>query len=329
MDLKGFATAGAAIYLMIGQAAWIHAAPATTNFWTGGGVATGWNDPANWLVGVPAANQHAAITQAVDVVLDRPTAPLASFTMTAGTLTFTNWTTCLRAKTVGLQGGTLTLPPPFTGKQMSNRLWIVCANLTVASNATINADARGYARENGPGIVSGTYGGSYGGRGNGESGWMNRPATYGSVSAPDLPGSGGWSTVNTEGGNHTGAGGGAIRIDASSAVVVHGTVTANGGNGPVTHASGGSGGAILIKCRTFGGSSTGLLSAKGGNGNNRGGAAGGGRITVVYDSVAQAARTPVNPGVRSTPRRPRRAAGRSTRNRARSIFPTRPFYRVR
>jgi hypothetical protein len=297
-DFKVLATAGAAIYLMIGQAAWGHAAPATTNFWKGGGATTSWNNRANWLAGVPAANQHAAITQAVSVVLDQPSSPLASFTMTAGTLTFANWTTCLRAETVGLRGGTLTLPPPFTDKQMSNRVWIVCSNLTVASPAMINADARGHARESGPGIVDGTYGGSYGGRGNGESGWVNRPPTYGSVSEPVDPGSGGWSTVSTDGGNHTGAGGGAIRIDASGAVAVHGTLTANGGNGPVTHASGGSGGSILIHCRTFGGSSAGLLTAKGGNGNNRGGAAGGGRIAVVYDTGAQAACSPVNPGVR-------------------------------
>ena len=53
-------------------------------------------------------------------------------------------------------GGTITLSGPFGRDiaqgvdQMSNRVYIVCTNFTVASNGLINADQRGYATTNGP-----------------------------------------------------------------------------------------------------------------------------------------------------------------------------------
>jgi hypothetical protein len=267
---------------------------ATTNFWTGGGATKSWNNPDNWLAGVPFDGQHAAITGATAAAtITASSAALASFTMRAGTLTFTNWTTRLEATEVALLAGSVTLPPAFTTSQMSNRVWIVCSNLTVSATATVQANERGYFRGQGVGIGAVTSGGSHGGRGSTDGTWAMRVKTYGSLTEPTLPGNGGKTTVVAP--DLSTHGGGAIRIDASGEVAIHGQVTANSANAAITHHSGGAGGSILINCRTFAGSGTGLLSATGGSGNNRGGAGGGGRIAVVYDTAAQAG---ANPGVR-------------------------------
>jgi hypothetical protein len=271
--------------------------------WNGGGGNANWFNPANWNpAGVPGAG--AAVTNATGaILLTNETAVLASFTQTGGSVTFTNWTTRLRATSVDLKGGTLTLPPAFANNQMSNRVWVVCSNLAVAASATLQADSRGYARQNGPGTpvsTNYTFGGSHGGRSSGQSGWAYRPKVCGSLAEPTAPGSGGCSAVGDAARAATTSGGGAIRIDATGEVAIHGTLTANSANAPVTHSSAGSGGSILIVCRTFAGSGTGLLSAKGGNGNNQGGAGGGGRIAVAYNPAAQGALATVNPGVRFT-----------------------------
>ena len=272
-------------------------AVASTN-WSAVSASGDWQDGASWTLGrAPIFGEDVIVTNAL--VLGESSAFLKSFTLQNAAVTLSNWTTRIWSETVELQSGQLTLPPPFTDTQMSNRVWIVCSNLTVAVGATIDANACGYAREYGPGSMpTGSYGGSYGGRGTGENGWAQRPPVYGSLAEPDAPGSGGCSLVTIDARNNTGAGGGAIRIEATDEVALYGTLTANGGNGAITHASGGSGGAILINCRTFAGGQTGLLSAKGGTGSVRGGAGGGGRIAVVYDPAVQAGSLPVNPGVR-------------------------------
>jgi hypothetical protein len=169
-----------------------------------------------------------------------------------------------------------------------NRIWIVCSDLTVTSGGAINANGKGYiggrpggldgSGPGGGGSVSrsGGYGG-FGGNGGG--------GTYGSATAPTDPGSGGggWST-SAGGGN----GGGAILIDASGAVVVDGTISADGDTGYANNCGGGSGGSIYITCNTFSGNG-GIVRAKGGNkqiySNSSGG---GGRIAVIYDTGAQA-----------------------------------------
>jgi hypothetical protein len=269
---------------------------ATTNHWTGRGVTPGWSDPANWLAGVPAANQHAAITQAVYVVLDRPTAPLASFTMTAGTLTFTNWTTCLRATEIAIHGGTLTLPPPFVDQAMSNRVHVQCANFALQPGARIDVTGKGFAggilSGNGPGRgTPGSVGGpSYGGTRLA----FGYHATYGSARAPTDPGSGAGSLGYVIVG---GAGGGAVRIEATGTVDIRGSILADGMIGSDIHAGGGTGGGIFITCNRFEGTSAGLLSACGARGRYTGQGGSGGRIAVVYDMLAQAG---YNPGVRFT-----------------------------
>ncbi len=280
-------------------------APPETN-WSVISASSNWHDSASWsLERVPIPGEDVIVTNSL--YLKEPSVLLKSFTIQGGTLTFTNWTTRLRAVEVDLQGGALSHVPQSAvsadefGEWIPDaRVWIVCSNLTVAADATINVEHRGYSRGAGDGSSTATFGGSHGGRGAAsESGW-GRPDPYGSLLHPTDPGSGGWSTIGGAG-PISGDGGGAIRIDATSHVEIHGTLSADGQNGGGVHASGGSGGSIFINCRTFSGSGTGLLTVRGGSGGtgaSRGSVAGGGRIAVVYDAMAQAQEAPGNPGVR-------------------------------
>ncbi len=259
-----------------------------------GTVNNNWFEPDNWNpAAVPGLN--ADVIADGTILLTNETAELASFTMTGGTMTFSNWTTRLRAQTVDLQDGTLTLPEAFEEGAMSNRVWIVADDVTVGENATIDADFRGYARENGPGrgTGGGSYGpgGGYGGIGGFSQGGAPGGQTYGSISAPTNPGSGGG-----DGNNIAGHGGGAVRIDATiGTVTVFGTITANGQRRNSHHAGSGSGGAVFITCSRFEGSPNGLIRVNGGTSSSGGGPGGGGRIAVVYDPLVQ---NGFNPGVR-------------------------------
>lgn len=240
-----------------------------------------WADVNTWTNGSawPGDGDDVQITNAGSVViLSSSSSNLSSITI-GKTLTFTNWDTALTATNVTiLTNGAMTLPGPFSNNVMSNRVWVVCTNLTIASGGQINADGRGYRNNNGPGAPSviGPVGGSHGGKGGNTSG-----NPYGSADAPLYPGSGGYDNQATA------HGGGAVRIEAALAVTNNGTISANGndassgGNG-----GGGSGGSVYIICRTFAGTN-GIVRANGGNQNGSGSAGGGGRISVVYDTAAQ------------------------------------------
>ncbi len=274
----------------------------STNRWTGAGGDARWDNAFNWSAGAPLAAQAVGIASGTPL-LTSETAELASFTMTGGTLTFSNWTTRLRATEVAFNGGTLTLPPAFTEAQMSNRVWIVCSNMTLAAAATINVTGLGYARRNGEGTGGGNSGGGHGGFGSCGSvavddAWLQRGYPYGDEAEPLAPGSGGMTLA------YAGAGGGAVRIQASGAVTIYGEITANGASGSGSHkgAAGGSGGSIFIECATIRGDGTGLLSVKGGNKNctchGSGGSGGGGRMAVVYQPAAQALASGPKPPVK-------------------------------
>ena len=121
---------------------------------------------------------------------------LTGFTPTNATLTFTNWSTCLTASNVVVRSGSVvTLPAAFADNQMSNRVWIICTNLTVETGGVIKVDGCGYACMNGPnkGGSSGNFGGG-GGHG-GAGGGAYQTATGGAkcdlTNAPAEPGSGG------------------------------------------------------------------------------------------------------------------------------------------
>ncbi|MBI2440407.1 MAG: hypothetical protein HYV35_03450, partial [Lentisphaerae bacterium] len=204
-------------------------------------------------------------------------------------LIFSNWDSSLTATNVTiLTNGQMTIPAAFSNNAMSNRVWIICSNLSIAAGASINADSKGYrgalnslgeTTGHGPGGSASSGGASYGGRG---AGGANAGPIYGDASAPTEPGSGGGRESGSVNG---GAGGGAIRIQASGAVTNNGTITANGGTAGGTYAGCGSGGGIYITCSTLSGTN-GIIRASGGSQGNRGGA-GGGRIAVIYDTNAQ------------------------------------------
>ena len=218
--------------------AWVMApvaATAVTRTWTG---VDNWNQSANWSPsGVPASDDMAIIDSGT-VTLSN-TVYVGSMDVRSGaTVLFTNWSTTLSATNVTIQsGGKLTCAGPFTESQMSNRVYIACSNLTVASGGLIDVNDRGWAgglpgaAGNGPG--KGGWGSDYYGAGaahGGHGGFSyqyNEPPsgglgkTYGSAQNPILPGSGSGSP-GPAGSGLSGSGGGAVRIDASGTVTVYG-----------------------------------------------------------------------------------------------------------
>jgi len=275
--------------------------------WTGA-ADSDWHNPANWdMLAVPPSGSDVTINPGASVTLSASSAELRSFAITNATLTFTNWTTVLRATEVNIRDkAVVTHFNCFTNgaPYNTNRVHIVCSNLTVAAGAAINADYLGFmgapANDNsqdswgeGPGGGYQHCGGSHGGvgaiyHGIGKQGAI-RPV-YGSASTPELPGSGGGGRYNRPG-RH---GGGAILIEAGGHVSIDGTITANGQSWASLYMGAGSGGAILIRCRTFG-SNGGIIRANGGmfgvpsNSPDFGAASGGGgRIAIHYDTAAQA-----------------------------------------
>ncbi|MBI2441109.1 MAG: hypothetical protein HYV35_07040 [Lentisphaerae bacterium] len=238
-----------------------------------------WFDGSKWTNGVPSNGDDVVIGSGV-VYLTNETATLGSYTQNGGGLIFSNWMTKLTATNVYLNGGSNTTPAAFTTSQMSNRVWIACTNLFIATGARIDVNGKGYAKAGtgyGPGGGGNRAGGGYGGRGGNYAAVGG--ATYGSTNAPTEPGSGG-------GGTSGGDGGGAVLIEApGGSVTVSGTIRANGANGAAND-GGGSGGSIYITCRTLSGTN-GLISAAGGSVAGNAGCGGGGRIAIIYDSAAQ------------------------------------------
>ncbi len=223
----------------------------------------------NWSPSPPVAGDAVTVTTGSLLLLTNSTPELASFTLSGGTVTCSNWWTAVRATTVALNGGTLTCSGPFdySDTAMSNRVWIVCSNLTVAAGGTrIDVTGKGYRLKQGPGASGATsQGAAHGGRGR-----NNAKAAYGSFSHPETPGSGGWEQQH---------GGGVVRIDASGTVTVNGIISANAGQSGQGY-GGASGGSILIVCGTFAGN--GILTARANTTSHANGGAGGGRIAVHY-----------------------------------------------
>ncbi len=276
--------------------------PAATVTWTGA-ANSNWFDTNNWSgLALPVAGDSVLITNAGNNVLLTGSPPyLLSFAISNKTLIFSNWDACLSATnfTIG-SGGTITVANAFTTSQMSNRVDIVCSNLTLEAGGMINVAGKGFAGGDaastngyGPGGGRGKTpesngsggGGGHGGRG-GYS-WLGYGVAGGVTNDgavdPQLPGSGGgrgYNFATVAGGN----GGGVVRIQAAGQVLVNGTITANGTNGVGAgwNGGGGAGGSIVIQCEMFGGGAAGLLTAAGGNmaGDGTPGGGGGGRIAV-------------------------------------------------
>ncbi|MCL1856915.1 MAG: hypothetical protein FWF84_04650, partial [Kiritimatiellaeota bacterium] len=262
------------------------------------------------------------------IALSGATPRLLSFEMSGGTLTFSGNAAQLDADTVTLSDEAVVTHAPWVwevvdeeevftweeevlvsvttnitmGSFVSNRVYVTCDTLTVGDGAAIDATGKGYQAVSkgsgmtggqGPGagyaISSSATGGAHGGIGGYSNHYGNRPDAYGEADFPVLAGSSGGSVENQFGGH----GGGVVRVVASGAVTVDGTVTAAGGNperlSPSEnwrHNGGGAGGSVWIAAETISG--TGLISAAGGAKANEGGGGAGGRMKLEYDGVAQA-----------------------------------------
>jgi hypothetical protein len=153
----------------------------------------------------------------------------------------------------------------------TNRLQLALRNLTIEANGAINADAKGFMPDKGPGKYSSTAnagGASHGGGGGGVTATNSlgiATNTYGSVTNPITLGSGGKDVIN-------GSGGGAIILTVVNALTNNGLISANSGSG---NTRAGSGGSINITAGTVSGSGTNRVN---GGGDNYGGA--GGRIAI-------------------------------------------------
>lgn len=267
---------------------------AKTTAWTGGSALdyTDWDDSDNWSNGVPNEGDTVTIqpTQAVTIKLTHATPRFASLTVGANaSIQMANWTTKIEANTVTLNSGaTITLPAAFSTSEMSNRVWIVANDVTIASDATINVNNKGYAKSKGPGY---RYGGTaHGGHGPcyfENPNFTNLLMRVDNPADPRQPGSGG------NNGDCVG-GGGAVLIEATGTVTMDGTINANSTAkvGFNNSTGAGAGGSINIRCRRFK-SNGGKLNAYGGDSttgwnlaesaNSRSLPGAGGMIAIVYD----------------------------------------------
>ena len=250
------------------------------------------------------AGADVTIASGDTVILTQSTPELNSLTV-SGTLSCSNWTTRVYAKTFTVKNkGVVTVPCAFTESQMSNRVYVVCEEFDLQSGGSINVDSKGYNYCNGPGR-GGTVGNwtihaaGHGGSGGAEMGtWLTlekfgsaygRP--YGSAAEPVDPGSGSCGKAT----NWTGKpGGGAVYISASGHAKINGTISATGTGAVSNGYGGGSGGSVRIGCASVEGSGT--ISVAGGapaSVGTGGAGGGGGRISLTWtDSAAQAGYSP-------------------------------------
>ena len=248
-------------------------------YWQGG--TTGdWNEPTNWA---PDADGQATVPQngeyvwlgdmsAASISLSADTAELAGLILggqgNAVTLTATGWEPRIRAEEMFVRNlGTVTSVACTEPGATTNRVHIVCGDLTVEAGGKIDVAGKGYQVKCGPGAGSGQVGGSHAGHGGGAYSQLSNPpqrTIYGNAEFPETLGSGGSDTSGS-------SGGGVIRIEASGLVTVNGTVTAAGQNMHVygVYNTGGNtfgagaGGSVWISCADFAGKN-GTVSAAGG-----------------------------------------------------------------
>ena len=287
----------ACVALLSAMAGW-----ADTITWVG--PSGNWSDASNWQNEAggnvaPKAGDDVVVNAAVTVTLDgeESTPALKSLTVGGGAaeskLLFSKWDAALVASTVTVaEKGVITCQGAYEKENMG-RVWIQCADLTVASGGKIDVDKCGYmANEKaasgvlngyGPGAaIEYGMGASHGGlgglnvwhNGTGKNPMIGRSPDFGDVLyddpvAPLEPGSSGRSST----GNRGGDGGGAVRIEASGRVTVNGAILASGGAqsnssryGSNSHGTSGSGGSVYISCETFAGAN-GVIRADGGYGH--------------------------------------------------------------
>ena len=170
---------------------------------------------------------------------------------------------------VGVEFVTNYLSMKYSSKMSAKFFKLITSSVDIESGAEINC--AGTVPDKRPDILSsqGAGHGSYGG-----NGYSSFAAPYGSYIWPQNTGS-----MGGNGALLGGFGGGFVRIEAGVAVIIDGTITADGQNAPVGGSGGGgSGGSIFIKAYEVKG--TGGLSVKGGTGDSSGGGGAAGRIAI-------------------------------------------------
>ncbi|MDY6950658.1 MAG: choice-of-anchor X domain-containing protein [Thermodesulfobacteriota bacterium] len=273
--------------------------------WDNGGQDTNWSTPENWYPdGVPGPGDNVVVfdNNGSICIVDIPVSGLASFTLDASYKGAVILNHDFEAAELSVDSGAILCKGDPTvinaasggtiGTPHGAGIIITATNVTVASEAKIHADGQGFPQGQGP---EPGYTGheSAGGAGHGGSGGhgvnSGGGSTYGSVSEPTALGSGG---VVSYGGHVAGPGGGAIKLDVSDTLTIHGTVSANGGNS-TQYGAGGAGGSIWLVVHTLSGS--GAITADGGSSSstNKSGGGGGGRIALdwtarTFDGVIKA-----------------------------------------
>jgi len=283
-----------------------------TRTWDGDAGDSNWFNNVNWdLDTLPAGGDTVTVGNGDIVVLTNATPVLGSFTINNNSTLLFSDTTLLEAVLLATDvyvqnSGTVTHSQNSDtnstgGWTIDGRVYIECMTCTVDADGQISVNGMGYGGAigvTGYGPSGGIYvDGNYSsGAGHGGMGGSLNPAwprqyggtNYGLASAPVWPGSGGAGTTDN-------VGGGVVRINASGAVTVNGTVSADATHVYAPHgASAASGGSVYITCDTIAGS--GMISANGGDTAGRAaqGGGGGGRIAVVYaNEPAQSADVPI------------------------------------
>jgi hypothetical protein len=121
-------------------------------------------------------------------------------------------------------------------------------------------------------------GGGYGGYGAQSVDGASGGNSYGSLTQPTDPGSGGGGYLAPTLGA---LGGGSIRLNVLGSLLLDGQISADGGDAAFEGEGGGSGGSVWLTVGTLTG--TGVISADGGNGDFfQGGGGGGGRLAIYY-----------------------------------------------
>ena len=290
----------ACVALLSAMAGW-----ADTITWVG--PSGNWSDASNWQNEAggnvaPKAGDDVVINAAVTVTLDGEESTPALKSLTVGgraaesKLLFSKWDAALVASTVTVaEKGVITCQGAYEKENMG-RVWIQCADLTVAAGGTIDVDGCGYLAAEKPTSTS-VYpegygpgrsrkegmGASHGGLGGlsvyqvDKNQLMGRVADFGDMlydnpAAPVEPGSSGSGSYWAKGG----AGGGAVRVEASGRVTITGAILASGGShahaadnkqyAKDSHVTSGAGGSVYITCSTFAGTN-GVIRADGGNGH--------------------------------------------------------------
>jgi hypothetical protein len=141
----------------------------------------------------------------------------------------------------------------------------VGGDMTIGPSATIDVTGLGYSQQYK--VKTGTFGkytgcgGTYGGYGRWKSGtpYANGVDPYGSITAPEDPGSGTYS------GNTDYNGGGVVRLDVAGALLLNGAIVSNG---KVNTYYTGSGGSVYIRAGTISGNGSITANGRGSSTNN-------------------------------------------------------------